>query len=724
MRQLFKNLLTITLSAALCFIAGCSGNDRLPPLEPEGPDPEKPAVEGIPLSIRNRDFNNITFTQEGDEWIIRTTGLDPYIWFDAAIPVNFKKQYMLAFDSFNTTETLPLVIFVGEVCDGDHLLENGDYTLPRTEGWSAVSYNLSKVKQAPAVPFKSVRVRFGLNGEHTFRLKNPVLREPNKQEIEAEENEANRLKEEQELTKRLNSYLTKSFTSKIELVTADYTAGTVSVTGTTDAMDFDGVGLAEIPMWADQTKLTAVESFTPLTGGSISQSFPRFAENGRDRLLSGWAVVRQKGNGYTLLSAVHHTDRIDNPRTNLPEMIPSSIKGIGACPYDHADMQDLNIATGTFNIILDQILYTDPGGGREPYEYAGKTYYADVNGSMIKQIDHDVKISQQLGLMVSAILLVPVNRGAAEGSWLDLVAHPENEYSAAFSMPNMLSKEAVEAYAATMNFLCERYSTEQYGRIHHWIIHNEIQAGFYWTNAGRRNLETYMNLYERSMRLVQTIARQYDPNAKSLISLDHGWTDQGSDRSYQGVKLLEQLVKYCRQEGDFEWGIAFHPYPQDINNPRTWLDDKATYSFSTQYLTPRNLEVLDAWAELPEVCYKGTRPREIQFTEQGINTPDYEPLSLQNQAAGVAYSLAKIRHMKHVTSYAYHLWADAREEGSLRLGLRKYRDDAADPLGKKPSWEVFRAFGQDDWESVSAPYLDVIGIESWDDVVYKGTITK
>lgn len=161
--------------------------------------------------------------------------------------------------------------------------------------------------------------------------------------------------------------------------------------------------------------------------------------------------------------------------------------------------------------------------------------------------------------MVSAILLVPVNRGAAEGSWLDLVAHPENEYSAAFSMPNMLSKEAVEAYAATMNFLCERYSTEQYGRIHHWIIHNEIQAGFYWTNAGRRNLETYMNLYERSMRLVQTIARQYDPNAKSLISLDHGWTDQGSDRSYQGVKLLEQAREILPSGGRLRMGHRLPP---------------------------------------------------------------------------------------------------------------------------------------------------------------------
>ena len=51
MRQLFKNLLTITLSAVFCFVAGCSGNDRLPHLEPEGPDPENPASEGIPLSI-------------------------------------------------------------------------------------------------------------------------------------------------------------------------------------------------------------------------------------------------------------------------------------------------------------------------------------------------------------------------------------------------------------------------------------------------------------------------------------------------------------------------------------------------------------------------------------------------------------------------------------------------------------------------------------------------
>lgn len=711
-----------TLTAAITLLVACSGNQRLPPVEPN-PDPDPGTSSGTPLNIRSSACNNIRFSLSGSDWVIETLGTDPYVWLDATLPVDIDKNYMLSFESFNTTEPLPLVIFVGEVCDNDHLLEGGDYVLPRTEGWSTVSYNLSKVKKNPAVPFRSVRIRFGVNGQHTFRIRNLVLRAPNQQEIEAEQGAQERLKQEKELTARLKSYLAQSFTSKVTSVATDYASGKITVTGTTDATDLTHVGLAEIPMWEDQTRPVSVAAFEHLTSNSFTLTFDRFAADKHDRLLSGWAVVRQEGTGYTLLSAMHNNDRIDNPRANLPKMVPASIKGIGGCPYDHEDMILLGVGGGNFNIILDQILFTDPGGGRQPYEYAGKTYYADVNGGMVKQIDKDVKICQQKNLMVSAILLLPVNRGAAEGTWIDLVAHPENEMSAAFAMPNMLSKEAVEAYAATMNFLCERYSGEQYGRIHHWIIHNEIQSGFYWTNAGNRGMETYMNLYQRSMRLVQTIARQYDPNAKSLISLDHGWMYKGSDRCYRGIDLLNQLVKYSRQEGDFEWGVAFHPYPQDINNPRTWLDDQATYSFSTQYLTPKNLEVIDAWVERPEVCYNGSVPREIQFTEQGINTPDYGNLSLTNQAAGVAYSLAKIAHMKHVTTYAYHLWADAHEEGDLRLGLRKYSDDT-DPWGKKPSWDVFRAFGTADWESVSAPYLGIIGIASWDEVIHKGRIEQ
>lgn len=124
-------------------------------------------------------------------------------------------------------------------------------------------------------------------------------------------------------------------------------------------------------------------------------------------------------------------------------MIPSSIKGIGGCPYDHADMQDLNIATGTFNIILDQILYTDPGGGANPTNMRARP----IRRRERQHDQTDRPRRKNLAAAGTHGLSHPagaVNRGAAEGSWLDLVAHPENEYSAAFSMPNMLSKEAVK----------------------------------------------------------------------------------------------------------------------------------------------------------------------------------------------------------------------------------------------------------------------------------------
>lgn len=685
-------------------------------------DPEIPTESNdIPMIIRNSGYNNISFEWENDSWLITTEGLDPYFWLDANKAVDFNSEYMLSFDYQNQSEELPLVIFVGNACDNDHLLENGDYYLPISKEWKSISYDLSQVKKTPSKPFTSVRIRFGLVGNHQFRVRNFVIRKPNEAEKEAMQEKREKEKEENDMSLRLNSYLSKNFSSKIVSVIADYQSGTISIKGNIGTNDLENVGLAEIPMWVDQTKISSVGSFESLNDTSFSKTYSRYAEDGHDRLLSGWAIVKEENSEYTLLSAMHNVDKIENPRSNLPPKIPNSIKGIGGCPFDHEDMTTLGVTNATFNIILDQILTTTPTAGCETYEYAGKTYYADINGSAIKQIDHDVKEAQRHDLMVSAILLIPVNRGSS-GSWLSLVAHPETEKSAAYSMPNMLSKEAVEAYAATMNFLCERYSTEERGRIHHWIIHNEIQSGYYWTNAGQRTLETYMNLYERSMRLVQTIARQYDSNAKALISLDHDWTIVSSDRSYSGLSLLNQLLKYCHQEGDFEWGLAFHPYPEDINNPKTWLDQDATYSFSTKYITPKNLEVLDEWVAKPEVSYNGVTPREIQLTEQGINSPDYGSESLTNQAAGVAYSLAKIQMLNNVTTYAYHLWADAHEEGTLRLGLRKYSDDSTDPYGKKPSWDVFRAFGTEEWNDSTKAYRSLLGITDWSEVHYTGSI--
>ena len=114
--------------------------------------------------------------------------------------------------------------------------------------------------------------------------------------------------------------------------------------------------------------------------------------------------------------------------------------------------------------------------------------------------------------------------------------------------------------------------------------------------------------------------------------------------------------------------------------------------------------------------------REIQLTEQGLNSRDYSEAALRDQAAGLAYAWKKIKPLKTITAFQYHLWADNRGEGGLRLGLRKFADDSQDPLGKKPSWAVYQSLGTDREDAAAAFAKPIIGIKDWSDILHRGEI--
>ncbi len=701
-RRLISSALLLVLTAGSAFVVIASES------------------EPIKLTIRSTDSNNVIVEQQGDNYVITTTGVDPYVFLDAERPIKVAEHSILSFNSFNTSEIMSLVLFIGKL-DSEHLIEGNRYELPRTEGWSSNAYDISYTDVAVDEPVSWIRIRFGMNGGNKFIINGLQLRAMSKRDRDIRDNVDRRDREDREQCERLTAYLKTSFASHIKYVEVSYPKSIVAIEGSFAGAPDTSTGVAEIPMWVDYTVLKEIGEFIPLSkSGKFKFALPRFASDKHDRLLSGWAVVRKTDNGYELLSAVHYPDDIV-PRANLPKVTASSLKGIGGCPFDHEDMVKLGVGGANFNILLNEILFPDPAPGRKPYEYCGRTWYVDENSAPIRLLDLNARKGKEHGWLVSAILLLPLDRDFNEGTWMMEAAHPERESSAAFAMPNILSRTGLEAYAATMTYLCERYSSEERGRIHHWIIHNEIQNGFYWANAGDRRMLSYMNLYQKSMRTVYNIARQYDPNVQVLVSMDHDWNRKSNKRSYEGRELLNILVDFCRQEGDFQWAVAFHPYPQDINNPRTWEDDQAVYSFDTPYLTPKNIEVLNAWVELPKVRYRGL-PREIHLTEQGFNSPDYTEKSLTDQAAGMAYTWEKISRIKNIKCYYYHLWSDDHGEGGLRLGLRKFWDYADDPLGRKPVWDVVRAFETPDWKFVREQYKPVIGIDDWKDVLYKGKI--
>jgi len=196
-----------------------------------------------------------------------------------------------------------------------------------------------------------------------------------------------------------------------------------------------------------------------------------------------------------------------------------------------------------------------------------------------------------------------------------------------------------------------------------------------------------------------------------------------SFRYTPGREVLKHLLAFSRVEGDFDWGIAHHPYPESLREPKTWLDQKATFAFDTPLITFKNIEVLDAWVKRPEHRYLGRDVRPVHLTEQGPNSRDYSPRALEEQAAAMAYVWQKVRALDAIEGFQFHNWIDNRREGGLRIGLRRFPDDPAEPLGKKPVWHVYGALGTADEEAACAFALPIIGIRSWSEVLHRGPIT-
>lgn len=526
----------------------------------------------------------------------------------------------------------------------------------------------------------------------------------------------------------LSSYLDKKFRGQIKSVSA--TKDQLVVSGQVPA-GMSEVSLVEIPMASLLTSSTAVRTTLPVSvkpDRTFEMAFPRYDQGRKDRALSRWRLMKNSATKPEPISHCRYTEDVACMRPDLPAVELTSKKGLGGWHLSRSektrnDLQDLGVTAVTINInALHNFVSIQQKPGWFPFEWQGQTYFA--NPHRLDIIDRTLLEAQQHNLMVSAVLLVTNPKGA-ESDTATLLANPEADLQGIFAMPNVTSEESLQYYGAILKLMAERWTRPdgRYGRIHHWIMHNEVDFGWVWTNAGRKSDVQFMSLYQRSMRLADLIVRQYDPNARVWISLTHHWASTGNSDGYGSKRMLELLLKFCQAEGDFPWAVAYHPYPQNLRDPRTWKDEQAAFHFDTYKITPNNIEVLDAWMKLPEMKYRG-EVRPVHLSENGFNSPDYSEAALRDQAAGMALAWKKIERLSSIKMWHYHNWIDNRHEGGLRIGLRKFPDHKEDPYGKKPIWHLYEALGTDRESKVLGPYLPVIGVSSWDELVYLEPIRK
>jgi len=245
----------------------------------------------------------------------------------------------------------------------------------------------------------------------------------------------------------------------------------------------------------------------------------------------------------------------------------------------------------------------------------------------------------------------------------------------------------------------------------------EVNSHWWWANMGHAKMEEFADDYLRTVRLAHDAIRRQSSWARVYVSLEHHWNirfPSGDEtQSFPARAFLDYFAQQARAGGDFDWNVAFHPYPEDLFEPRFWLDKSATTNvLTTPRITFKNIELLPAYLQRSELLCNG-KPRHIILSEQGFHTPKGADGELI-QAAAYCYAYKKIERLDGIDAFILHRHVDHPGEGGLLLGLRGYTPQHDDRRPRKRSYECFRAADTPDWEKEFSFALPIIGLQKWE----------
>lgn len=690
-------------------------DDFLENVEPPVTPPEETITPPVYMLLNGKYKSGVNLTlHEDSTCTIETTDGDPWATtgvFAEDVP---EECNVLEFEYQTTLGMSNLELFFMDVktgIDPAHSMSAGQ--VPASEEWASFSVRLKEYRKNFNWGKKgdNLRMDFGTDPNNTIQMRNIRLRVMNDEEKKEEEEEKNEALNKEKYEQGIKDYLSKEYACHI----TDVTVGETSVT---IQGDYTGEGtffLGEIPPFVDMFKTEKIEFKIPLSENSFSIQLDRYVTVGDfkyDRLLSKWAVFKEGADVDELVSHARYANVDAIHAKQSVEAVPlKSKKGLGGL-INHGllthDLDELGISSATINIPISNFMHLSEQPGDIPYTYGGKTYYFNEQ-YLISSFDVVLQQTSQRGISVAGILLIAPSGDAGE-----LLKHPDYNGVAPYTMPNMTTVESTQCYAAALDFLAQRYSDPDM-RIAHWIIHNEVDGGIHWTNVGDKPIATFMDTYLRSMRMCYNIVHQYDQHSEVFISFSHGWNIAAGGGWYKVKDMLDLMNQFSKAEGDFFWSLACHSYPAQLGNPCTWDDAQATFSMDTEYVTLKNLEVLDKWVGISQNQYKGNIRRSVWLSEAGTCSPSYEDKDLQDQAAGFAYGWKKINALDGINGIQWHSWFDHLGDG-VPLGLRKYSDEEYKGEAK-PVWTTYQKAGTDEEDDYFKQYLERIGIKSWEGLI-------
>ncbi len=354
------------------------------------------------------------------------------------------------------------------------------------------------------------------------------------------------------------------------------------------------------------------------------------------------------------------------------------------------DAISLGIRHAALNLRVDALMDAKPQADSLTWKaQSGDLYF---RRAAVEALDRKVRPLSDAGIIVYVILL------AGKGP----LGHPKADRNPPNGLVafDTVTPAGAARFRACLEFIADRYSKPPYpsGRVAGYIVGNEVNSHWWWYNMGPATMEEVAAEYERAVRIVHESVRKSSPSARVYLSLEHHWSashDRDVQKSCAGRALLDAFAANARRNGDFGWHLAFHPYPENLFEPRSWLDRSALPDPASPLVTFKNLQVLCDYLRSPELLWNG-RARSIILSEQGFHAAAGETGEI-NQAAGFVYAWNQVEAIDGIDAFILHRHVDHAKEGGLNLGLwTRKPGSVSDPDRRRRMYEAFRAAGTPD----------------------------
>ncbi len=400
-----------------------------------------------------------------------------------------------------------------------------------------------------------------------------------------------------------------------------------------------------------------------------------------------------------------------------PYPTPPSKKGLQVQMVD--DALALGIHHAALNCNLGQLF----GGsaGKDTIAFRDGEHEFHFARGYVDSLDAQIQPLSDHGVVVTLILLAIATGDAAQDA---LLLHPRYDRAAPNHMGacNTATADGRAWLHAAVAFLADRWSRKGsgHGRVWNWIVGNEVNSHWWWYNLGHADLAAVADAYEQAVRVVHAAVRTASAHARVFVSLEHHWTIRyaagSAQQAFPGRDFLLAFAALARARGDFDWQVAFHPYPENLFECRFWNDHTAPDQDDAPRGTFHNLPVLLRFLARDELRCAGA-VRRVILSEQGFHCAE-GPDGERDQAAAFALAWWLTTHLDGIDALLLHRHVDHAREGGLRLGLWSRKPDSVcEPDQQRAIYALFRDWDGDGWEKAAAFALPVFGKGSWDELL-------